>query len=83
MVRLCVRVCGWGLGPAQLEGVSEGLSEYRGRALRGGSGAGLGLCVARGRLRRQRIRPGSPVGSLVPKWAGKALAMFPSIPLPS
>ena len=30
-----VRVCGWGLGPVRLEGVSEGVSEFRGRALGG------------------------------------------------
>ena len=39
-------VCGWGLGPAPLEGVSE----CRGRALGGGVGVGLGFCAAGGRL---------------------------------
>ena len=43
-VRPWVRVCGWGLGPTWLEGVSEGVSECRGGALDGGVGAGLGLC---------------------------------------
>ena len=33
-----------------LEGVSEDVSECRGRALGVGVGAGLGLCVAGGRL---------------------------------
>ena len=44
-----------------LEGVSEGVSEWRGRALGWGEGvgAGLGLLAAGGRLRGQRIRPGS------------------------
>ena len=58
----------------------EGVSQCRGGALGGGVGAGLGLCVARGRLQGQRIRPGSPTGSLVPMWTGKALASFPSVP---
>ena len=74
-----------GFRPSLLEGVSEGVSECRGRALGGGVGMELGLCMAGGRLRGQRIRPGSPTGSLVPKWTGKALAPFPSIlcaPLP-
>ena len=66
--------------PSTLEGVSEGVSECRGRALGGGLGAGLGLCLAGGSLQGQRTRPGSPTGSLVPKWTGKALAMFPSVP---
>ena len=70
-----VRVYGWGLGPAQLEGVSQ----CSGRAL--GVGVGLGLCMAGGRLQGQRIRPQSPTGSPVPKWTGKVLAAFPSIPL--
>ena len=65
-----------GFRPSALEGVSE----CRGGALGGDVLAGLGLCVAGGRLRGQRIRPGSPTGFLVPKWAGKALAMFSSIP---
>ena len=68
------------VGPVRLEGVSEGVSECRGRALGGGVGAGLGFCMAGGRLRGQRIRPRSPIGSVVPKWAGKALAPFPSVP---
>ena len=76
-VRPWVRACGWGLGPAWLEGLSEGVSECRGRALGGGVGAGLGLCAAGGRLRGKRIRPGS---SPVPKCTGKTLARFPSIP---
>ena len=59
----------------------EGVSECRGGALGGGVGVGLGLCAAGGRLQGQRIRHGSPTGSLVPKWTGKALAAFPSIPL--
>ena len=67
-VRPWVRVCGWGLGPAWLEGVSEGVSECRGGALGGGVGAGLGFCVEGGRLQGQRIRPRSPTGSLVPMW---------------
>ena len=45
-----VRVCGWGLGPVQLEGLSEGVSKCRCRALGGCVGAGLGLCMAGGRL---------------------------------
>ena len=58
----------------------EGVSKCRGVALGGSAGAGLGLCAAGGRLRGQRIRPGSPTGSPMPKWTGKALAAFPSIP---
>ena len=65
-----------GFRPSTLEGVSE----CRGGALGGGVGAGLGLCRAGGRLRRQSIRPRSPTGFPVPKWTGKALAAFPSIP---
>ena len=61
-------------------GVSEGVSECRGRALGGGVVVGLGLCTAGGRLHGQRIRPGSPRGSPVPKWTGKVLAGFPSVP---
>ena len=49
-IRLWVRVCGWGLGPARLERISEGASKCRGRALAGGVGVGLGLCMAGGRL---------------------------------
>ena len=45
-----VVVCGWGLGPAQLEGVSEGVSECGGGALGGGVGAELVFCMAGGRL---------------------------------
>ena len=70
-----------GFRPSVLEGVSEGVYKCRGRALGGGVGAGLGLCVAAGRLRGQRIRPGIPTSSLVPKWTGKVLALFPSVPL--
>ena len=69
-----------GFRSSVLEGVSEGVSECRGRALGGGVGVGLVLCRARGRLRGLRIRPGSPTASLVPKWTGKALAPLPSIP---
>ena len=69
-----------GLRPSTLEGVSEGLSECRGRALGGFAGAGLGLCMAGQRLRGQRIRPQSLGGSPVPEWTGKALALFPSVP---
>ena len=58
----------------------EGVSECRGGALGVGVGAGLGLCAAGGRLRGQRIRPRSPTGFPVPKWTGKALALFPSVP---
>ena len=65
-----------GFRPSMLEGASE----CRGGALGGGVGAGLGLCAAGGRLQGQRIRPRSPAGSPVPKWTGKALAVFPSIP---
>ena len=68
-----------GFRPSALEGVSEGVSERRGRALGEGVGAGLGFCTAGGRLRGQRFRPGSPIGSLVPKWAGNVLAVFPSV----
>ena len=81
-VRPWVRVCEWGLGPVQLEGVSDGVSKCRGRALDGGVEAGLGLCMVGGRLQGQKIRPRSPTGSPVPKWTGKALATFLSIPLP-
>ena len=63
-----------------LEGVSEGVSECRGRALGGGVGVGLGFCTAGGRFQGHRIRPGGPTGSPVPKWTGKALAAFPSVP---
>ena len=69
-----------GFRPRSLEGVSEGVSKCRGGALGGGVGAGLGLCMAAGRLRGQRIRPGSPTSSPVPKWTGKALVLFPSVP---
>ena len=55
----------------------RGVSECRGGALGGGVGVGLGLCTAGGRLRGQRI---NPTGSPVPKWTGKALALFSSIP---
>ena len=65
-----------GFRPSSLEGVSE----CRGRTLGGGAGVGLGLCTAGGRLRGQRIWPGSPSGLPVPKWTGKALAPFPSVP---
>ena len=67
-----------GFRPSALEGVSE----CRGGALDGGVGAGLGFCMAEGRLQGQRIRPESPTGSLVPKWTGKALALFPRAPPP-
>ena len=69
-----------GFRPSTLEGVSEGVPECRGRALGRGAGVGLGLCTVGGRLQGQRFRNGNPTGSLVPKWTGKALAMFPSIP---
>ena len=69
-----------GFRASELEGVSEVVSECRDRALGGGVRVGLGLCTAGGRLRRQRIRPGSPTGSPVPKWTGKALASYPSVP---
>ena len=83
-VRPWVRVCGWILGPVQLEGVSEGVSECRGRALGGGVGIGLGLCMAEGRVQEKRIRSGSPTDSPVPTLTGKVLAAFPSVtPLPS
>ena len=59
--------------PSKLEGVSEGGSECRGGALGGGVGVGLGL-------QGQSIRPRSATGSPVPKWTGKALAPFPSVP---
>ena len=68
-----------GFRSSALEGVSEGVSQCRGRALRVGVGAGLGLCAGR-RLQWQRIRPGSPTGSPVPKWTGKVLAALSSIP---
>ena len=64
-----------GLRPSMLEGVSE----CRGGALGGGVGAGLGLCVAGGRFRGQRIRPRSLTGFPVPKGTGKALALFHSV----
>ena len=65
-----------GFRPRALEGVSE----CRGWALGGGVGVGLGFYAAGVRLPGQGVRPGSPRGSLVPKWTGKALAAFPSIP---
>ena len=68
-----------GFRSSALEGVLEGVSECRGRALGVGVGAGLGLCMAGGRLGGQRIRPGRPTGFPVPKWTGKALALFPSV----
>ena len=66
-----------GFRPGPLEEVSE----CRGGALGGGVGVGLWLCEAGGRLQGQRTRPGSSTSSLVPKWTGKALAVFPSVPL--
>ena len=39
-----------GFRPSVLDEVSEGVSECRGGALDGGVGAGLGLCMAGGRL---------------------------------
>ena len=39
-----------GFRPSALEGVSEGVSECRRRALGGGVGVGLGLCGVGGRL---------------------------------
>ena len=76
-------MCGWGLGPAWLKGVSEGVSDIGPslRALVGGVGAGLGLYMLGGRPRGQRIKPESPTGSPLPKGTGEALAVFPSIPL--
>ena len=65
-----------GFRPSALEGVSE----CRGGALGRSAGAGLGLCSAGGRLQGQRVRPGSPTVSPAPKWTGKVLAMFPSLP---
>ena len=80
-VRHWVKVCGLCLGPVWLKGVSEGVSECSGRALGEGVGAGLGLCMVGGRLRGQSIRPRGPTGFPMPKWRGKVLAVFPSIPL--
>ena len=60
--------------------VECGVPEFGGRALGGGVRVGLGLCTVGGRLWGQSIKPGSPAGSLVPKWTGKALAAFPSFP---
>ena len=81
-VRPWVRVCGRGLGPAQLKESQRGSrsATCRGRALSGHVEVGLRLCTAGGSLRRLGIGPRSPTGSPVPKWAGKALAMLPSIP---
>ena len=76
-LRAWVRVCGW------LEGVSEGFSECRGRALGGGVGAGPRLCAAGGSLGGRGFMPGSPTGSPVPRQAGKVLAVLPSVPPPS
>ena len=59
---------------------AEGVSKCRGQVLGGGVAAGLGFCVAGGRLRGQRIRPGRSTGSPVPKWTGKVLVPFPSVP---
>ena len=50
-----------------------GVLEFGGRALSEGVGAGLGFCVAGGRLRGHRIRPRIPTGFPLPKWTGKAL----------
>ena len=69
-----------GFRPSEVGGGLRGVSECRGRALGGGVGAGLRLYMAGGRLRGQRIRPRSPTCSPVPKWTGKALAAFPSVP---
>ena len=67
-----------GFRPSSLEGVSE----CRDRPLGGGVRAGLGLCMAGGRLQGQRIRPGSPTGFPVLKWTGKALVPFLRTPPP-
>ena len=65
-----------------MEGISEGVSKCRGRALEGWCMVGLGLCTAGGQLQGQRIKPRSPTVFLVPKWSGKALAMLLSVPPP-
>ena len=70
------RVLGEGVWMGFRPSALEGVSECRGGALGGGLGAGLGFRAAGGRLCGQRIRPGSPTGSPVLKWTGKALAPF-------
>ena len=67
-----------GFRPSAVGGVSEGVSECKLRALGEGVGVGLGLCMARGRFLGQRIGPGNPTGSPVPKWTEKAPAAFRS-----
>ena len=63
-----------GFRPSALEVVSEGVSECRGAALGGGVGRGLGPAWQEGGSE------GRGLGFLVPKWTGKALAPFPSLP---
>lgn len=53
----------------------------RGRALGGGLGPWLRLCVSTRSLQGWKIRPRSPKVSLIPKWAREELAVLPSIPL--
>ena len=48
-----------GFRPSSLEGVSQGVSECRGRALGGGVGVGLGFCAAGGRLEGRGLGPGA------------------------
>ena len=63
-----------GFRPSALEVVSEGVSECRGAALGGGVGRGLGPAWQEGGSE------GRGLGFLVPKWTGKVLATFPSVP---
>ena len=65
-----------GFRPSSLARVSQ----CRGGALGGGCRGGAWALHAGGRLRGQRIRPGSPTVFPVPKWTGNALALLPSIP---
>ena len=68
-----------GLGPAQLEGGSLRVQRWGpGWGCRGGPWALHGRREAP--RAGQMIRPGSLTYSLVPRWAGKALATLPSFP---
>ena len=65
-----------GFRPSTMEGVSE----CRGGALGGGCRGGAWALHGRREAPSAEDWPGNPTGSLVPKWTGKALAAFPSVP---